>query len=146
MVVGLQVIFSIYFFPRIVPSFLLVFLLNLVWDGEKEISLFLAFVSGIIYDTVNRSIPGLSSLVFLFIVYLNSFFPVRSFFIRHLLVFVFSLIYFIILPLTPSSGFLWNWGTIFKYSLIFAFINLIVEYFVYLGKTLKWKKRDYSII
>jgi len=144
-VVGIQTIFSIYFFPHIVPCFLLVFLLNLVWDGESEISLFLAFVSGIIYDTLNKAVIGLSSAIFLVIVYINSFYRVRSFFVKNLLIFVFSMVYFLILPLKAGEGFMWNKPVIIKYSFIFAFINLIVEYFIYTGKTMKWKGKNFFI-
>ncbi len=145
MVVGIQTIFSIYFSHHIVPCFLLIFLLNLVWDGECEISLFLAFISGIIYDTLSKSILGLSSATFLIIVYINSFYKVNSFFIRNLLVFIFSLIYFIILPLKAGDGFMWTKAVIMKYSLIFAFMNLAVEYLVYVCKTLKWKRKNFFI-
>jgi len=144
-VVGIQTIFSIYFFHHIVPCFLLIFLLNLVWDGECEVSLFLAFISGIIYDTLSKSILGLSSAIFLIIVYINSFYKVGSFFIRNLLVFIFSMIYFIILPLEVGDGFMWSKSVIIKYSLIFAFMNLAVEYLVYAGKTLKWKRKNFFI-
>jgi len=145
-VVGIQIIFSFYFSPNIVPCFLLIFLLNLVWEGNIEISLFLSFVSGIIYDTINKSIPGFSSIIFLIIVYINSFYKVRSFFIRNILVFIFCLMYFIILPMKIGEGFMWNKQVILKYSLIFAILNVIVEYFVYLGKILKWKRKDFFTI
>jgi len=144
-VVGIQTIFSIYFFYHIVPCFLLIFLLNLVWDGESDFSLFLAFISGIIYDTLVKSILGLSSAIFLIIVYINSFYRVSSFFIRNLLVFIFSVIYFIILPLKAGEGFMWTKEVIIKYSLIFAFMNLAVEYLVYAGKILKWKRKNFFI-
>ena len=117
-----------------------------MWEGNIEISLFLSFVSGIIYDTINKSIPGFSSIIFLIIVYINSFYKVRSFFIRNILVFIFSLMYFIILPMKIGEGFMWNKQVILKYSLIFAILNVIVEYFVYLGKILKWKRKDFFTI
>jgi len=54
--------------------------------------------------------------------------------------------YFIILPMKIGEGFMWNKQVILKYSLIFAILNVIVEYFVYLGKILKWKRKDFFTI
>jgi len=137
-VVGIQTLFSIYFSPNLVPFFLLVYLLNLVWDGEKEISLLLAFFSGLIYDTINKMIPGFSSIILLIIVYINSFFNVVSFLIRNLLIFVFSMIYFIILPLKIGEGFIWEVPVILKFSFVFAIMNVLIECIFYLfARTIK---------
>jgi len=47
--------------------------------------------------------------------------------------------------LKAGEGFMWTKEVIIKYSLIFAFMNLAVEYLVYAGKTLKWKRKNFFI-
>ncbi|MCM8762744.1 MAG: hypothetical protein NC905_05275 [Candidatus Omnitrophica bacterium] len=147
---GLQIFFLNYFKSAIVPSFFLIWLLILVWDGNIEVALFMAFITGIIYDIISKGFYGMTSIILLVIVYINSFLKIKSTTGRISSVFIFSMIYFIMGLFKYPEGFLWNFTTLLRYSLIFALYNSVVGFFIEVSMRrlrLKWKaKKDYLSI
>ncbi|MCM8820653.1 MAG: rod shape-determining protein MreD [Candidatus Omnitrophica bacterium] len=149
-VMGLQVFFLNYFKSAIVPLFFLIWLLILVWDGNIEVALFMAFITGIIYDLISKGFYGMTSIILLVIVYINSFLKIKSITGRISSLFIFSIIYFMMGLFKYPEGFLWNFNTLLRYSLIFALYNSMVGFFIEASMRrlrLKWKaKKDYLSI
>ncbi|MCX8082336.1 MAG: rod shape-determining protein MreD [bacterium] len=149
-VLGLEIFFLNYFKSTLTPSFFLIWLLILVWEGNVELSLFLSFITGLIYDLISKGFYGMTSVIFLVIIYINSFLRIESMAGRISGIFIFSLIYFIMGLFKYTEGFLWNFRTLVRYSFIFALYNSIVGFFIEYGMRrlrLKWKmKRDYLSI
>lgn len=147
---GLQVFFLNYFKSAIVPSFFLIWLLILVWDGNIEVALLMAFITGIIYDLISKGFYGMTSMIFLIIVYINSFLKIKSMAGRILCIFIFSMVYFMMGLFKYPDGFLWNSWTLFRYSLLFAMYNSVVGFLIECGMRrlrLRWKaKKDYLSI
>lgn len=146
-VVGLQVLVFNYIKSSVVPSFFLVYLLILVWEGDKEIALVLSVVMGFIYDTISRGTPGVSSMIFLVMVYLNCFLKIGSIPGRIAGVFIFSLFYFFVCLFEHQKGFLWGPSALVKYSMLFALYNALLLFVIELGmRKLRWKKKEYLSI
>ncbi|MCM8829904.1 MAG: rod shape-determining protein MreD [Candidatus Omnitrophica bacterium] len=149
-VMGLQVFFLNYFKSAVVPLFFLIWLLILVWDGNIEVALFMAFITGIIYDLISKGFYGMTSITFLVIVYINSFLKIKSITGRISSIFIFSIIYFMMGLFKYPEGFLWNFNTLLRYSLIFALYNSMVGFFIEASMRrlrLKWKaKKGYLSI
>lgn len=149
-VLGLQIFFLNFFKAAIVPSFFLIWLLILVWDGNIEVSLFISFILGIIYDLISKGFYGMTSITFLLIVYINSFLGIRSMVGRISGIFIFSIIYFMMGLFKYPEGFLWNSWTLFRYSLLFAIYNSVIGFFIEFGMKrlrLRWKaKKSYLSI
>lgn len=144
---GLQVFVLNYLKTSVVPSFFLVWLLILAWEGDREIALVLAVFTGFVYDVISRGIPGVSSAIFLVIVYLNCFLNLSSAAGRFAGAFVFSLFYFLVFMFERQKGFLWGTSALFKYSLLFAFYNALILLVIELGmRKLRWKKKEYLSI
>jgi len=144
---GLQIFVMNYLKTSVVPLFFLVWLLLLTWEGEEEIALLLAFFTGIIYDIISRGVPGISSAIFLIIVYINCFLKPRSIRGRFAGAFIFSLLYFPMLVFEPQKSFLWSAGTLLRYSVLFAFYNaLILVVIEFWMRKLRWKKKEYLSI
>jgi len=143
MMSGLQVIFSTYFKSASVPSFFLIWLLILTWEGNTETALVLAFFTGLIYDVVSRGNPGVTSIRFLILVYANSFLKVRNLPAMFAGAIFSSLLFFVLLLFEPAQGFLWNTGPLIKYSLLFAFYNGAITFFIALAmRKSRWKPKS----
>lgn len=109
---------------KIVPSFYLVYIILLSLSGDFEISLFFAFLTGIFTDITTKGVLGSTAIRFLIIVYLSSFFRVKSITGKSILIFIFSFLYFTLLGLKGTEG---GWkGMIFlKYCFLFSFYNVL---------------------
>ena len=149
-IMGLQVFFLNYFRSPVAPSFFLIWLLILVWEDNIELALFMAFITGIIYDLISKGFYGMTGIIFLVIVYINCFLKIKGMAGRIAGIFIFSIMYFLMGLFKYPEGFLWNGWTLFKYSLLFASYNSLVGFFIEIGTKrlrLKWKaKRDYLSI
>jgi len=149
-IMGLQVFFLNYFRSPVAPSFFLIWLLILVWEDNIELALFMAFITGIIYDLISKGFYGMTGIIFLVIVYINCFLKIKGMAGRIAGIFIFSIMYFLMGLFKYPEGFLWNGWTLFKYSLLFASYNSLVGFFIECGKRrlrLRWKaKRDYLSI
>ncbi len=122
----LQFVFYNFFHFKIVPSFYLVYLLLLVFDGEIEMSLFLSFVLGLINDIFSKDILGSSSVKFLLVVYFSSFFVVKSIKGKGSLIFIFSFLYFVLLGFRSSGESIWKGWVLFKYAFLFSLYNFLI--------------------
>lgn len=142
---SLHLILSVYFKSVITPSFFLIWLLVLTWDGNTELALLLAFITGIIYDAMIHGTMGSTSLYFLFLVYINSFLKLKKSLPKFINVIFFSIIFFIFLLFEPTKGFLWNFWPRVKYSILFSLYNGIVFLFFELSlRKYRWRqKNDY---
>lgn len=111
---------------KVSPSFYLTYILLLSLDGNFEIALFLSFLTGILTDIMTKTILGSTGIKFLIIVYLSSFFVVKSIIGKSILTFIFSFFYFILLSLKgiEIQGF-WYGMTLIKYGFIFSFYNVL---------------------
>ncbi|MDD3726500.1 MAG: rod shape-determining protein MreD [Candidatus Ratteibacteria bacterium] len=149
-ITGLQIVALNYLKSAVVPSFFLIWLLILVWEENIEISLFMAFLTGIIYDVSSKGIYGITSIIFLIIVYINCFLKVQDSTGRIAGIFIFSIMYFLMTLFKYPEGFLWNTRTIIRYSLLFAFYNSVAGFFIDTGMRRlrsKWKmRRQYLLI
>ncbi len=145
---GLQVFVLNYLKMAVVPSFFLIWLLILVWEGDREIALLLSVLTGIVYDVISKGIPGVSSAIFLVIIYINCFLKPSSLASRLMAAFMFSLFYFFMLLFGHQKGFLWSASALLKYSVLYALYNISVLFFIELGmKKFRWKeKRQYLSI
>lgn len=145
---GLQVLALYYLKTVVVPSFFLVWLLILVWEGDVEISLAMAFVTGMIYDIISKGVLGTSGVLLIIIVYVNSFFKLRSLTGRFIGIFLFSILYFIAFLFERQHGFLWGTMAVIRYSVFFALYNSAVFFIIELGmRRVKWRgKKDYLSI
>ena len=145
---SLQLIFAISFKSAVIPSFFLIWLLIITWDGNTEISLVLAFVAGIIHDLISRGTLGTTSIRFLILIYINSFLKIKNLSAKVAATFFFSFLFFISILFEPAKGFLWNIWPLVKYSLIFCLYNSIILYFLELiMRRYRWKqKKDYLVI
>ena len=142
---SLQMLLTIYVKSAVVPSFFLVWLLVLVWDGNIEIGLVMAFLTGLIYDLVSRGTPGSTSIRFLVLVYAGSFLRVERLSYMFALGFIFSALFFVSFLFEPAKGFSWEVWPMVKYSVIFALINGMMVYLIELViRRQRWKwKKDY---
>ncbi len=139
---GLQVFVMNYLKMAIVPSFFLVWLLILTWEGDKEIALVLSVFTGIVYDSISRGTTGVSSLIFLIIVYINCFLRPASLAGRLAGVFLFSICYFLMLLFEFQKSFLWSTYALLKYSALFAFYNALILFVIEVGmRKLRWKEK-----
>ncbi len=139
---GLQVFVMNYLRMAIVPSFFLIWLLILAWEGDREIALMLSFFTGILYDVISRGIPGVSSFIFLVIIYINCLFRPVSLPGRFAGAFIFSLCYFLMLLFGQQKGFLWSTYALLKYSALFAFYNAVILFVIEVGmRKLRWKEK-----
>ncbi len=144
---GLQVFVLNYLNTSVLPSFFLIWLLILVWEGDREIALVLAVLTGFVHDAVSMSVPGVSSVIFLVIVYVNCFLKVKSLAGRYAGTFVFSLLYFFMFMFEREKGFLWGAPALLKYSMLFAFWNALILAVIELGmRKLRWKREEYLSI
>lgn len=121
-----QYIFYNFFHFKIIPSFYLIYLLILSFEGNVEISLFLSFILGLINDIFTKEIAGITSIRYLLIIYFSSFFVVKSIRSKCILIFIFSFLYFVMLSFRKINESFWDGKTILKYSIIFSFYNLLV--------------------
>lgn len=149
-ITGLEMVMLNYFKAAVVPSFFFIWLLILVWEGNTEIALFMAFIAGIVYDLISKGFYGITSMIFLIIVYINCFLKLRSRTERIVCIFIFSILSLLMGLFKYPEGFLWNTRTLVKYSLLFAFYNSVVGFFidVFMRKVrVKWKaRREYLSI
>ncbi len=144
---GLQVFVLNYVKTSVVPSFFLVWLLILTWEGNREIALVLAVVTGLFYDVISRGVPGVSGVIFLVVVYASCFLKTNSIPGRVAGAFGFSLFYFLAFMFERDRGFLWGTPALFKYSLLFALYNALILLAIELGmRKLRWKKKEYLSI
>lgn len=144
---GLQVFVLNYLKTAVAPSFFLVWLLIVAWEGDAEIALVLAFFMGIIYDVISKGVPGKTSIIFLFIVYLNCFLAPKSMAGRFAGAFISSMVYLLIFMFEYQKGFLWGGSAILKYSLLFSLCNALILFAIELGmRKLRWRKKEYLSI
>ncbi|MFN4226574.1 MAG: hypothetical protein ACK4F0_00320 [Candidatus Ratteibacteria bacterium] len=139
-----QYIFCTFFNFKIIPSFYLIYLLSLSFDGNIELALFLSFILGLIHDIFTNMILGSTSIKFLLIVYFSSFFVVKSIKSKCGLIFIFSFLYFVMFSFTRINESLWDGRTILKYSILFSFYNFliaIVVEIVFREMKKKWKEK-----
>jgi len=138
-----QYVFYNFFNFKIVPSFFLIYLLLLSFEGMPEISILLSFFLGILNDLFTKEVPGTTSIKYLLIVYFSSFFVVKSNKERNFYIFVFSFLYFVFGNFKRGSGFMWKGLPLLKYALLFSFYNLLVsiifEFFIREIKR-RWKE------
>jgi len=133
-----------FFHFKITPSFFLVYLLLLTFDGEVELSIFLSFILGLINDIFTKDILGSSSIRFLIIIYFSSFFVVKSIKSKSGFIFIFSFLYFILLCLRKSGEIVWSSWTLFRYAILFSLYNFLTGFFVEVfieEVRKKWKER-----
>jgi len=143
---GLQLCVLNYMKTAIVPSFFVVWLLILAWEGNTEVALVMAFVTGIIYDIMSRNLLGTTSVLFLTLVYANCFLKPGSLAGRFVGIFFFSALYFLVFLFEYGQGFMWGGLAILKYSLLFALYNSLVYGVIELGMIkLRWKRKDYLL-
>ncbi|MCM8784753.1 MAG: rod shape-determining protein MreD [Candidatus Omnitrophica bacterium] len=121
-----QYIFCNFFHFKITPSFYLIYLLILSFDGNVEISLFLSLILGLIQDILNNEILGITSIRYLLIVYFSSFFVVKSIRSKCSLIFIFSFLYFVMFSFGEINESFWDGKIILKYSILFSFYNLLI--------------------
>jgi len=142
---SLQLMLSVYFKSSVTPSFFLIWLFILTWDGNTEIALLLAFLTGIICDVMSRGTLGSTSIRFLLLVYINSFLRIKSLSGRFIGTVLLSFIFFIFILFEPATGFLWNFWPLMKYSAMFALYNGIILFLIELAmRKYRWKwKKDY---
>lgn len=142
-VLGLQVIFLTYIKAAAVPSFFLIWLLILTWEGNTELALLMAFIAGIAYDIISRGTAGSTSIRFLIVVYLNSFLKIKGLPGMSICAFFFSFLFFVLLLFDPAKGFLWDVKPLIRYSALFAFYNAGILYFIELAmRKSRWKTRN----
>ena len=141
---GVHLFFSVYLKSFITPSLFLIWLLILTWEGNSEIALLMAFISGLLNDFFSKTTPGITGIIFLLIVYLNSFFKNEALPSRILSVFLFSFLYFVLMALDLSTGFLWKKISLFKYAFLFSLYNSFTLFIIeIIRRKLKWKKKIY---
>ncbi|MCM8804669.1 MAG: hypothetical protein NC833_05405 [Candidatus Omnitrophica bacterium] len=126
----LQYIFYNFFNFKIVPSFYLIYLLLLSFNGEVEVSIFLSFLLGIINDLFTKELLGATSIRYLLLVYFSSFFVVKSTISKSSLIFLFSFLYFILLIFKKEGQLMWNSWVLLKYAFLFSFYNFLIGIFV----------------
>jgi rod shape-determining protein MreD len=128
-----QYIFYNFFNFKIIPSFFLIYLLLLSFEGYTEFSLFLSFLLGVFNDFFSKEVLGTSSLRYLLIVYFSSFFVVKSIKEKSIFIFIFSFLYFVLSNLKKGE-LIWSGKILLKYSFLFSFYNfliaIIIEIFV----------------
>jgi len=128
-----QYIFYNFFNFKIIPSFFLIYLLLLSFEGYTELSLFLSFLLGVFNDFFSKEVLGTSSLRYLLIVYFSSFFVVKSIKEKSIFIFIFSFLYFVLSNLKKGE-LIWSGKILLKYSFLFSFYNfliaIIIEIFV----------------
>jgi cell shape-determining protein MreD len=143
---GIQLFLSNYC-PVVVPSFFLIWLLILSWEGNRITALIMAFFTGLIYDLMNKGVPGISSLIFLLIVYINCFVEINSLFGRIAGTFIFSIIYFVLMATEPITGLMWNKGVLIKYAFLFGLYNCILLLIIECAmRKLRWRKKHFLTI
>ncbi|MCM8771692.1 MAG: hypothetical protein NC926_02150 [Candidatus Omnitrophica bacterium] len=125
-----QYIFFNFFHTKITPSFFLVYLLLLSFEGKIELALFLSFILGLINDIFARDIPGSSSIRFLLIVYFSSFFVVKSIKSKSFFIFIFSFLYFLLLVFKGKNEMLWEGFTLLKYAVLFSLFNFLIGFVI----------------
>ena len=141
---GVHLFFSVYLKSSITPSLFLIWLLILTWEGNSEIALLMAFISGLLNDFFSRTTPGITSMIFLLIVYINSFFKNKTLPNRILNVFLFSFLYFLLMALDLSTGFLWKKISLFKYAFLFSLYNSFTLFIIeIIRRKSKWKEKIY---
>ncbi|MBN1445839.1 MAG: rod shape-determining protein MreD [Candidatus Omnitrophica bacterium] len=144
---GLQVVIVTYLKTAVAPSFFLVWILIVAWEGDAEIALGLAFITGIVYDVISRGVIGTTSVIFLFIVYLNCFLAPKSMAGRFAGAFISSMVYLLVFLFEYQKGFLWGAGAILKYSLLFSLWNSLILVVIEFGmRKLRWRKKEYLSI
>jgi rod shape-determining protein MreD len=128
-----QYIFYNFLNFKIIPSFFLIYLLLLSFEGYTELSLFLSFLLGVFNDFFSKEVLGTSSLRYLLIVYFSSFFVVKSIKEKSIFIFIFSFLYFVLSNLKKGE-LIWSGKILLKYSFLFSFYNfliaIIIEIFV----------------
>ena len=142
---SLQLLFSVYFKSAVIPSFFLIWLFILTWDGNTEVALMLSFITGIIYDIISRGALGTTSIRFLAIVYITGFLRIKGTAGRFICAAFFSLIFFLSFLFEPGKGFLWDTWPLIKYSGIFVIYNGLMLILPELSiRRYRWKwKKDY---
>jgi len=125
-----QYIFFNFFHLKVIPSFFLVYLLLLTFEGNVEIALFLSFILGVINDIFSKEILGLTSVRYLLVIYFSSFFVVKSIRGKCSLIFVFSFLYFCMLSFRKLDESFWDGKTLLKYAVLFSLYNLLVAIFI----------------
>lgn len=121
-----QYIFYNFFNFKIVPSFYLIYLLLLSFNGKIEISIFLSFLLGLMNDLFTKELLGSTSIRYLLIIYFSSFFVVKSKISKNGLIFIFSFLYFILVNFKKSGELMWNSFVLLKYAFLFSFYNLLI--------------------
>ena len=121
-----QYFFYNFFYFRLIPSFFLIYLLLLVFDGNTEIALFLSFILGLINDIFSKEILGITSIRYLLIVYFSSFFVVKSIKGKSSLIFIFSFLYFVLVSFGKLGESFWDGKALLKYAILFSLYNFIV--------------------
>jgi rod shape-determining protein MreD len=139
-----QYIFYNFLNFKIVPSFFLIYLLLLSFEGSQEVSIFLSFFLGIINDFFSKGILGTSSIRYLLIVYFSSFFVVKSIKEKSIFIFIFSFLYFVLSNLEKRGELIWSGKILLKYTILFSIYNfliaVIIEIFMREIKR-KWKEK-----
>lgn len=131
---------------KISPSFFLVYLLLLSFNGEIEMALFLSFVLGLLNDFFVKDILGSSSIRFLLIVYFSSFFVVKSMKSKSIFIFIFSFLYFVLIASKKTGEIMWRGCVFLKYAILFSLYNLLVWLFIeFFEKEIRkrWKERTF---
>jgi len=111
---------------KIIPSFFLIYLLLLSFEGYTELSLFLSFFLGILNDFFSKGVLGISSIRYLLIVYFSSFFVVKSIKEKSIFIFIFSFLYFVFSNLEKKVEFIWSGKILLKYAILFSFYNFLI--------------------
>jgi rod shape-determining protein MreD len=120
-----QYIFYNFLNFKIIPSFFLIYLLLLSFEGYTELSLFLSFLLGVFNDFFSKEVLGTSSLRYLLIVYFSSFFVVKSIKEKSIFIFIFSFLYFVLSNLKKGE-LIWSGKILLKYSFLFSFYNFLI--------------------
>ena len=115
---------------KIVPSFFLIYLLLLTFEGYPELSLFLSFLLGIFNDFFSKGVLGTSSIRYLLIVYFSSFFVVKSIKEKGIFIFIFSFLYFVLSNLEKKGELIWSGKILFKYTFLFSLYNFLITIFI----------------
>ena len=129
---------------KIIPSFFLIYLLFLSFEGKTELSIFLSFLLGILNDFFSKGILGTTSIRYLLIIYLSSFFVVKSIKEKGIFTFIFSFLYFVLSNVGKKGELIWNSKSLLKYAILFSLYNfliaIIIEIFMREIKR-KWEER-----
>ena len=121
-----QYIFYNFLNFKIVPSFFLIYLLLLSFEGNEEVSIFLSFFLGIINDFFSKGILGSSSIRYLLIIYFSSFFVVKSIKEKSIFIFIFSFLYFVLSNLEKIGELIWSGKILLKYTILFSIYNFLI--------------------